>query len=281
VLIELGGGFSPLPEQHPGWDPATNLSLRRRVFIDGARVREQCGLGGDARVRLVVGWRSEAARDKAYPYRHDLSLPASFEGTVGLDVLGSRLAASVTLVVGLVLVHSGRQASKLSPRIPGSWLWVDEEEFRLEPTRGRFPMEWMDFAASGLPAEAPWFLDWPSQEWEVPLLGALRLKLNGTNLAMRSLLSYSEEDPRRKLVVRSAIMDVAKQMVIAALSSDEFVANDRSFPDGSVGACVRTLIAMAFPSTSLAAARSLLRDQTGMFHMRLQANVVPFVGGLE
>jgi hypothetical protein len=279
--IKVGADFAPLPEQHPGWDATVDLHLRRHVFIDGAKVREQSGLGADATVRLVAGWRSELAREKCLPYRHGLSPAGNFEGTVDLQVPGSRLAASVVLVLGLVLVHAGKDASRLSARAPGSWLWVDEQELRLERTRGRFPMEWADFGASGLSADAPWFLDWPNQEWSAPLLGSLRLKLNKTNPTMSELLDLPDEDPRRKLVIRSAILDVAKQLVIAALSSDDFVANEQSFPDASVGASVRALIAMALPSTSLAAARSQMRDHAGAFHMRLQAGIVPFRGGIE
>lgn len=279
--LARGDELDDLPEHLEGWDPNVDLEVRRHVHVDGATVSEQCGLGADATVRLVAGWRSEPARARSYPYRHPLLLPANFEGTVSFVVPGDSVAASVTLVVGLVLIHPGKNPSKLAARIPGSWLWGDQRELRLEQTRGRFPMEWTDFAASGLPAEAPWFLDWPNQDWEAPLLGSLRLKLNGTNAAMSRLLEFAEEDPRRRLVVRSAILDVAKQMVIAALCSEEFAAKHAHFPSGSVGACVLNILATAFPGTPPATTRTQMLEQAGAFHLRLQAALVPFVEVLE
>lgn len=280
-MVRKGDGAALLLEEYPGWDATTDLKVERRVSIDGSKVRAQCQLGADAQVRLVAGWRSEAARAKDYPTRQDLSLVGNFDGDVTFELPGSQLAASVTMVVGLVLAHPGKAPSSLSARTPGSWLWLDEREVRLETSRGRFPMEWVDFSASGLPPDAPWFLDWPNQEWDAPLLGSLRLKLNKTNPTMSQLLELPDEDPRRKLVVRSAILDVAKQLTVTALASDEFTCSEGSFSDGSVGACVRALLEMAFPSTSLKALSSLMLDQAGTFHVRLQAGVVPFRGDIE
>lgn len=269
VEVQLG-------EDHPGWDPSIDVELTRRLVVEGERLREECALGADARVRLLAGWYSENGRSKCFPWRYDLSVSDRFEGTIQLRVPGAELATSVDLVAGVVLVAPARIQPKVAAQIPGSWLWRDVQELRLEHTRGRFPMEWTDFARSGLPAEAPWYLDWPSQSWDAPLLGSLRLRLNETNPTMKGIVELVETDSKRQMVIRAAILDVAKQLVIAALDSDEFVEHHASYPERSVGFCVRLLIAMAFQHESIATVRSLMRDHAGDFHVRLQAGVVPF-----
>lgn len=277
-LLTTEDGQIELPEEHPSWDPSVDILVARKIVVDGARLRDECALVDDAHVRLVAGWQSDNGRTRCFPWRHDIRLPDRFEGRVELQVPGGDLATSVDLVVGSVLVVPGRGQSAVSAKIPGAWLWKDVRELRLEHSRGRFPMEWTDFKRSGLSEDAPWYLDWPSQEWSAPLLGALRLRLNATNPAMRNILELPEADPQRRLAIMSAILDVAKQLVIAGLGSDEFVEEHASYPEGSVGFSVRLLIALAFPHESVKSVRGLLRDRAGDFHMRLQAAVVPFRG---
>lgn len=269
-------GLVDMPDEHPYWDATSDVDVSRSVVVDGVSLRDSCSLVDDARVRLLAGWHSENGRSKHFPWTYDLRLPSRFEGTIAFRVPATEIATSVDLIVGAILVAPGRAQSRLAAQIPGSWLWKDVRELRLEQTRGRFPMEWTDFKPSGLPPEAPWYLDWPSQDWDAPLLGALRLRLNATNAAMRDLMELPENDAKRRIAVRSAILDVAKQLVIAALDSDEFVQNHDSYPEGSVGFCVRLLVGMAFRADSMQTVRTLLRDHAGEFHMRLQAAVVPF-----
>ncbi len=275
-LLKTADGFVELPEDNANWDPTIDIEVSRKIVIDGVRLRDECALVDDARIRLLAGWHSENGRTKHFPWRYDLRLPDRFDGTIDFRIPGTDIATSVDLIVGAVFVSPGRDQPRIAAQVPGSWLWKDVHELRLEQTRGRFPMEWTDFKRSGLPPEAPWYLDWPSQEWEAPLLGSLRLRLNATNPMMQRIMELPETDSKRRMAVRSAILDVAKQLVIAALDSDDFVENHKSFPEGSVGFCIRLLIGMAFPGGSMKTVQTLLRDHAGEFHVRLQAGVVPF-----
>jgi hypothetical protein len=274
--LKSGDAAIELPDHHENWDPTVDLEVSRKITVDGARLRDECALVDDVRLRLLGGWHSENARTKHFPWRYDLRLPNRFEGTIEFRIPGAEVATSIDLIVGAVLVAKERRQPLVAASVPGSWLWKDVQELRLEQTHGRFPMEWTDFGRSGLPAEAPWYLDWPSQDWDAPLLGALRLRLNATNPAMRNVMELPETDGKRQIAIRSAILDVAKQLVIAALGSDDFVENHASCPEGSVGFSIRLLIAMAFQGESMATLRTRLRDHAGNFHMQLQAAVVPF-----
>lgn len=275
---QLGSGdhATMLPEEHLAWDPTIDLEVSRRVAIDTRRLVDDCALGSNAAVRIVGGWECESSRARHYPWRSELKVPARFDGSVAFTIPGALLASSVKLMVGIVLVDAGRASSSLAARTPGSLLWRDERELRLEVSSGRFPMEWTDFARSGLAAAAPWFLDWPSQDWDRPLLGSMRLRLNATNPTMRGLLELPEADERRALLIRAALLDVSKQIVVAALDSEEFVQAGGNYGEGSVGMSASILIGLAFPGVSLETVRSRMHHQAGEFHMRLQAAVVPF-----
>jgi len=137
-------------------------------------------------------------------------------------------------------------------------------------------MEWTDFAGSGLVPEAGWYLDWPAQNWDAPLLGSLRLRLNATNPAMKRILELAPTDARRRIALQGALLDVAKQLAVAALCSEEFLENHATYAEGSVGYSARQLLAIAFPGDSPKRLWELLRDRSGDFHVQFQARVVPF-----
>jgi len=274
--LKRGDTAIELPPHLENWDPSVDLEVSRKIVVDGARLRDESALIDGVQLRLLAGWHSEGARTKHFPWRYDLRLPNRFEGTIEFRIPGAEIATSVDLIVGAVLVAKDSRQPLVAASVPGSWLWKDVQELRLEQTHVRFPMEWTDFKRSGLPSEAPWYLDWPSQDWDAPLLGALRLRLNATNPAMRNVMELPETDGKRQIAIRSAILDIAKQLVIAALGSDDFVDNHAACPEGSVGFSIRLLIAMAFQGETMRTLRTRLRDHAGNFHMQLQAAIVPF-----
>lgn len=262
-----------LPEAHPAWDATIDVKVSRPITIDGSMLAQETSLSLGASVRIVAGWYCEAARSRSFPWRHDLSLPNNFGGTLELVLPAGRLATSVELVVGVVLIAPGRNPSPVSAGIPGSWLFRNTVELRLEPTNGRFPMEWTNFQASGLPGAAAWYLDWPTQDFDAPVLGALRLRLNSSKNHFSETLGLESNEPQRRLLVQAAMLDVAKQLVTAALNSEEFVEQADSYPEGSIGFCVRLLIRQTFPGVAMRTLRDKLSSHAGDFHVELQAQL--------
>lgn len=271
-LVE-GARRIPLPERHPAWDASVDVRVGRRLVVDGRQLLERTGLRDGSRVRLVAGYDCETARTRDFPFTQDLTLPSHFEGDVEFTVPASELARSVSFVVGAILVDAKKPHPPFSARVPGSWLWREETPFQLEAEGERFPMEQIDFRASGLPPEAAWYLEWDSDDWDRPIHGAMRLQFNATNDACARLLELPEDDPRHRLFLATARLDVAKQLVIAALSSDDFVSRHHEFEEGSLGRNVRGLISLAFPGSSVDAVRTLMKQAPGKFHARLQANL--------
>lgn len=137
-------------------------------------------------------------------------------------------------------------------------------------------MEWIAFQKSGLPRNAAWFLDWPSQDWSAPTLGTMRLLFNSDNAIIRKVVDLPEQDARRKIVVQAAKLDVAKQLIIAALDSAEFLADANQFDEGSIGYSVRLLMSVAFPHDTPHTLKERLSHQAGEFHAQLQDGLGAF-----
>lgn len=280
-LLVDAGNANPLPELHPAWDPSVDLQVTRNVVFDGRAFGEGTGLADGAKIRLVAGFDCEPARSRQFPWSHDIVLPSGFEGTLRLSIPASQLAAHVDLVVGAVLVVGSREGHALRARVPGSWLWEDRTRLVLDGGRTRFPMEWTDFAKSGLPKDAAWFLDWSSQDWQAPTLGTLRLLLNSKHPALDKVVRLPESDARRRLVIYSARFDIAKQLMMAALSSDEFVAGSEANEEGTVGHSIHLLLRSCFPSESFRTLRERMLHQAGEFHAQLQSGFGAFELGSD
>lgn len=268
--LHLEGGSAPLPEFHPAWDAGVDVRVSCSLALDGERFMRETGLAQGSSVRLVAGYECEQARSRSFPWRRSIALPSGFSGSVEFVAPAERLAHSMELVVGAVLMQAGTGSSAISARTPGSWLWVNRAPFALHGGRGRFPMEWIAFPKSGLPRNAAWFLDWPSQDWSAPALGTMRLLFNSSHGVIRKVVDLPEQDSRRRIIVQSAKLDVAKQLIIAALSSPEFLSEADQFDEGSIGYSVRLLISSAFPHDTPMALKERLTHHAGEFHAQLQ-----------
>ena len=275
-MLHGEGEPTPLPEAHPAWDPSVDVRVSRRIEFDGEAFMRATGLGRGSRIRLVAGFECEHARSRSFPWRRNVALPSGFEGQLEVVAPASRLAQSLELIVGAVLVNAAADSSAIAAKTAGSWLWCDRTPFALSGSGHRFPMEWVAFGKSGLPRNAVWFLDWPSQDWGAPALGTMRLLLNSDNVVVRNVLQLPEQDARRKIVIQAARLDVAKQLVLAALNSDEFLADLDQFGEGSVGFSVRLLMAVAFPHEKPQTLRERLVHQAGEFHAQLQGGLGTF-----
>jgi hypothetical protein len=269
-----------LPDVLPDWEPTQTLHLLRTLEIDLESVRRDCQLEPGETVRVAAVWRCNTTGLRGAGTRVDLA--GSDRSTrVELNVLlqGSDLGGTLELETQLVLPHRVDTRHGLAPARAGSVLWNDVYRVELGGSSGRFPMELVDFEASAwLPPRAGWFLDWDPDDLDRPLLGELRLLVNEKHEAvLRAVTVPKPLLPER--VVRDEIRcDVARTLIIGALQNEQFVADNSQFEDASVGAAIRGMIAVWFPTDTVEGLAQYWKSRPREFETYIQHSLRLFEG---
>ena len=269
--IKEDGTDDVLPERLPHWDPGTSVTVNATVHMDIKLVWQDCRFADRDRLRLVLLWDSPGTslRGSGSALTIQQGYPLD---TVELrvQVSGEQLADRVRFLLHLVLAGPGQSSFKLAPHIPGSILWQEERVLLLEGQGPRFPMEFLNFAASSnpLPAGAGWYLEWNAEQFDELFMGNVRLFLNKDNKAVfKSTQGHSREDALIQGMIR---FDMGKTMIITALSSDHFIDNYRQYEEGSVGATIRNLLNTYFPKETIEGLANLYRNSAARFECVLQ-----------
>lgn len=258
-----------LEDAIPWWDPATDLHMSRRVKVDAGGLRADCGLPDSAVIRLVAAWHCQGTslRDGCPP----ILLPerGSAEHVLELWMDARRLAGDLSLRTAVVLV-SNPEPGPLSAVLPGTVLWEDRLELRLEGGGSRFPIDVFSFAESGadFPDGAAWRLDWDPENLELPVLGGMQLMLNSAHPAVAKAIAQPEE-PVSKMFLALLHFEVARSLLQGALSREEFV-SDHVWPSDSIGRSMQLLLKTRLPEWQPSALRQLLLQDPDQFVSVLQ-----------
>jgi hypothetical protein len=269
--ISDDGTGTSLPESLPHWDPGTAITVRATVDLNVVQIWQECMLSDEDQLRLAILWDSLGTGlrgrgnvitlPKNYPVRI-VEMQARIEGV--------QLANQIRFIIHLILARPGKSISKLAPHIPGCILWQEERTLMLEGQGPRFPMEFLHFSSSSnpLPAGAGWYLEWNPEAFEESFMGRVRLFLNEDNrLIARSVKGHAQED----LLIQGMLrFDIGKTMIIAALSSDSFLENYRSYEDGSIGATIRNMLNTYFPAETIEGLANYYRNSSARFECALQ-----------
>lgn len=266
--ILLRGQWLDLPDRIPEWDYATELVLQRPVEVNDAVVRETCELPESVPLVLGVTWHASGTnRRGAFP-------PAEIrEGRAMLvaRLAGEELGGQLHLRTSLILPDCVARISPIAAHRAGSMLWSDMVSVHLEGSSSMFPLELIDFAATGLaPSEAGWYLDWNPADPTSATLGSMRLYLNSAHDAVRRAGSHPEADGETGAITSALRFDVLRQLIEGALESDEFL-DGVEYPAGTVGASMRTALRLAFGGQPLETVRVLRRTARSEFEVRVQA----------
>lgn len=271
--LDLDGGAQVV------WDPSVDIDVSRSVTIDMAAFVTETGLREGSTVRVCAGWFCDRTRTREIIDQRSLEVRRNgslHELLVRVEAPGSSLAHAVALETRVILVARAEGSSPIAARIPGSVLWEDRSPIDLEGLGARFPTEWADFATSVYPEEAAWALDWSPQDLDCSTLGAVRLLLNQKHAVVSELLRENPPSMAAKLVWDAIRLDVARQLVLGALSNDAFVNEPEAFHDGTLGATIRRMLRTYFPHDSIPTLRSLRERNPAQFETRLQASLRAF-----
>jgi hypothetical protein len=256
------------------WDPVTDLELTRAATVDLDAARSQCALGADSAFALIAEWRAPSrtrlgGAGKPVELGH---LTGVVRAPVSVKVPGRDAGGRLDLTVRLVLRSCGSDPTPISPRRLGAILWTDTERVMLEGSAARFPTAAVDFGeVPKVPDAAAWYLDWNVADLEHPVMGGLRLLLNRTNPRIVSAVRSTSDDPAAPLIRSIIRSDIARQLIRAALSSDEFMDSPDSFTDDSVGRLIRDLIASIWTGIPIDAIRERALRDPARFDADVQA----------
>lgn len=264
--LHTATGPAPLADEVPAWDYQATIALSSVVEVDGDAVREGCHLGARSELRIVVTAGSSATR-----MRGPVAVMPVQGAPVELDVelrgheLGGRLLLDTLLVVTGV-----ERTDALSPRAGGSILWRYRKTSWLEGESSRFPTEVADLgAAPHFTPRALWYVDVRSDDLDSAALGSLRLVLNENHPVVARMLA-GDTSPETAATLSALRWDVSRQLILAALDSDEFVERDGAHDEESLGAMLAGILTLHWPGESARTLRQLQRSEPARFERELQ-----------
>lgn len=274
-LVDPDGNVGALGEYLPGWDYARDLRLTRTIGLAAAFRSENLGFStGDIALRAVVriGTGPGSIPRRSWPLSSSLLRPGS---TVLIDetVTGALLSQRVRLETTIILVRTGEANSRFAPRLPGSILWRDSTDVRLEGESPRFPMEIVSFRerfAGRAESNALWHLHWRPGELHRDFGGSVRLFLNHDREEF--VERFVAADP---LTLQCTLSDVITQVLEHALRDEDLEEILEDCEPTSVAGHVSTWLELAFPGQDVPAVRNLLRSSPGHFHSAILAMADP------
>ena len=232
--LDVSDGSIPLPDVLPDWDYNTTLDLHRTVAVDGARIRTAVGLAASTPLALSVRWTASGsllrglAGSIEVPSEDDRSLEIAF------SLPGGDLGGTLTLET-VIATTVRTEGAERAPRRPGSILWSDPYDVRLQGDAPLFPLAVADFRELAYPDGAAWYLQ-IDQDVDAAAMGSMLLLVNSANdLLVRALAEAANPGPDAAAVLSTLSTQVATTLVEQALATDGFQP-DHEYEPRSLGA---------------------------------------------
>lgn len=252
------------------WDATSVLIAEIALKLDLKQILQDCGLGTDAMLRLVIGWRSSGTMLRGHGTRIDLTSSNTKQSMkLKVQISGTEVAHDIGLFVALILVSAGKNPHKLSASVPGSVLWINENHLTLNDAGLYFPIEVIDFAAREwkVPLKSAWYLEWDPFDLDQTVFGDIQLYLNSAHPTVLNALSSSET--LSDIFQQVLFFDVARMLILGGLSNPDFMQDPTQYPEGSIGFAIYNLLCEYFPDETV---ETLLekRNDKNLFEAMLQ-----------
>lgn len=269
---EQSGFPEPLPNQLRDWDPRQDITLKRLLHVDVARVFNESGLSDDAEIALTVSWRSPGSGQRGCALRRKINHSGGIVA-IGLDPCfpGYELAGSLRIFTRIVISRDGSKSEPLAGTRVGSILWEDEQSVLLEGLGSRFPMEVVDFVQMGFPPRSSWRLFWQRDRLHAQAMGSLCLLINGRHPRVVAAATKVAPDPESRAIWSAIYLGVARDLILGALADEAFAENPAQFEPGTVGDVARTLLERAFPKEAPKAIAERVQSKPDLFECEIQA----------
>jgi hypothetical protein len=264
-----------LPPRLIEWDPATDLHLFRDLELRVADARRATRLPEDARLGVLPLARSDRTglRIAGTPVVLGAA-DAERRVSIGMHLRGDAVGGILTLTTAIVSLED-RPPDPVAPQLPGSELWRDEARCDLEGDAPRFPVSTVAFRdVATLEPDAAWTLDWRPTELSDPVLGAIRLLVNSGNPRVAAAIISGSTEPGADVLRATIRHDVARNLILTALDTPEFVEEPGRFPDGSIGRAILDLLSLNW-SDDVPTLAARAREYPRRFEMELQSRFPP------
>lgn len=274
-------GQGPLDSQDhiADWDYASGLRVYRSIEVDLQSASEALSIPPEClELTLIV---SIATGPGGIPrIVESLFYPVSgvAEGRIEIDhsVDSAMLSRRLKLITEIVLGSAPERHSQLSPTLPGSRLWKDDADLRLEGQEPRFPMEVISFGEhfrDRAEAGSLWYLQWNPADLQSDFRGAVRLYLNADRQEFVDRI-YDNDRAALQLLV-AGVVSLMVERTLADPDLEDIILEGIS---GSVAWHTRNWLSLAFPGMKMDQVRSILEQRPGQFHAAIQG-LSDVVGG--
>jgi len=225
-----GDEWTALPEFVEGWDPGTDLELRRVLRVDLVHFRTET-LTDATYFAVNVSWRSSTTgMVESAP---TVAIPDSGIGEVNATLSGARLGGTLTIRSTVVLAKSPDVALPGTVQVPGSVVAEDQCELILERGMPMFPVNMVDFARTRYPPSASWHLE-TGGDLDAPFLGSFMLMVNSRDNELCAAIARGPKDKISQALYDELESAVAALMIeLAIYERDQLV--EGVWPTDSVG----------------------------------------------
>lgn len=266
--LSLTDGEEELPREIPHWDYQTVLELAAPVLVDRGAVTAACQLEWDSGLSVLVIARSSHTKAEIVAAKLDVPLSETFDLAIELQLDGRELGGRLTLET-LLVSKTPKPIGPLAPHHPGSILWRRSHWSSLEGIGAQFPTETIDFTATGRDPRAGWALHIDLGDPEALFMSSTRLILNSGHPAIGKLLRGEKDDGTSQLL-RTLHWDITRQMIHAALQSDEVAGLDTDPETVSVAGILRNLLASVWPLHNVVTLQNWFHNEPSRIEVHLQ-----------
>lgn len=238
--LATDGDWVPMPDAVNGWDPDTDLKIRRTVQIDPSRFTTETGLN-IGQVVVTTSWISSTTAMSGA----EAPLPVPESGLVVAEAVmrGERLGGVMSLRSTVALARAGAQRPGVA-HMPGSVLAEHSRRVALEGSMSMFPVHDIDFAYTRLSADASWHLE-TSTDLTAPFLGTFQLLLNNRDAELMSAVARGSKDKRQQALRDELQQGVAAVLLELAVALRTELEDGSDWPADSVGEVLLRTLATA------------------------------------
>lgn len=265
----------PLPAVLSGLDYSSVLQLRREIIVDAAGLRADCSLGYDVPLLAAASWSSTGTMLR----RSLVTIPiVDGDGLCIIDLVGNisggDIAGALLIDTRILVATHQDTGAPLSARHAGAVLFQERQAIQLDSSHSFFPIEVVDFSkCNWANPEAGWQLSWNLFAMEQPFLRSVRLFINAAHVRVVRAVSGGSPNPEASAIRSAIYFDVAKALVLGALTSEDFISSDGDYAEGSCGKIIYAMIQMLFPGDELSGLSAAASQRPDYFSTDLQGRL--------